>query len=368
MAKTQRELLSETLDVDRFKDLGAKIGGLPEPKEFQEKVEDELWQTFTGRENPDESVDYESLPDESKSVTGYVDGDQSAPWWLTFFKWKASSRGEEIILEEGDNFEDELSKIENFDPKATEIDKPSFQNPYNRNTVVDVLEAFRDLLEALDKRIDIDEKSTDLALPHDIFEIGEGSISTTEEFESWFNSLLQFSPPVNSELTSLLMVNTGVKREAIEDVVPAELLEKIDQLDVVSNGEIFERDYYRPLADTMMLSRVFDLVIPGTAKFNELGGLEGLFYEYWAESYDGDQEVSQWINQASDWDPNPLEEGQEPLFGSVAFSVPLRLNRRKPIFTTLGLYSPNSDKSGYYSRTKRRKIEEIMESNGFLEE
>jgi len=370
MAKVRRESLSETLNVDRVEDVGVRIAGLPEPEEFQETVESDLWQAFAGQEDPGTSVDYESLPDESKSVIGYVDDEkQSAPWWLTSFRWKASSRGEEILLEEGDTFEEELAKIENLDPKATEIYRPSFRNPHGRDTVLDVLEAFENLSAALDERIGIDGSSTDSALPQDIFEIGEESISTTGEFESWFNTLLQLSPPVNGELTSLLMMNAGVKREATDDIVPSELLEKIERLGL-SNGEIFESEYYQPLTDIMMLSQVFDLVIPGTARFDELGGLEGLFYENWAEHHDGDGEVHRWIDQASDWDPDSLEEGEEHIFAGIVFSAPLRLKYSKPCYVTLGVNSPQSKNQGYSpvgDRDKTKEINGIMEANGFLE-
>jgi len=97
------------------------------------------------------------------------------------------------FLGEGDTFEYELAKIENLDPKATEIYRPSFRNPNGRHTVLDVLKAFENLSAALDERIGIDGESTDSALPQDIFEIGEGSISTTGEFESWFNALTEHS-------------------------------------------------------------------------------------------------------------------------------------------------------------------------------
>jgi len=370
MAETQQASLTEALDINRLRETGAKIAGLPAPEEFKNKVEDDLWQTFTGRKNPGNSVNYESLSEESKSVIGYVEGKegkQFIPWWLVSFEWKASSRGEEITLEKGDDFNDELSKLENFDPKATEIHKQSLRNPFNRQTILDVLEGFNDLFEALDERIAIENSSTDLALPSNIFEIEEGSISTTSSFESWFNSLIRVCPPVNTELTALLMVNTGVQREAVEDVVPAELLKRIDELEI-SNGRIFESDYQQPLEEILGLRQVFDLVVPGTEKFDELGGLEGLFYETWAENYSGDQEINQWISRADDRDPDSLDEGQEPIFGSTAFSAPLRLKRGKPIFATLGLYSPTSDKSGYYSRGKRKEVAAVMEANGYLEE
>jgi hypothetical protein len=93
-----------------------------------------------------------------------------------------------------------------------------------------------------------------------------------------------------------------------------------------------------------------------------------LFYENWAENHSGNKEIDQWISQADDWNPDSLDEGQEPIFGSIAFSAPLRLQRRKPIFATLGLYSPNSDKSGYKNRGKRREVADVMEANGYLEE
>lgn len=369
MVQTQRESVIDNLDVEQVRQIGEKIGGLPGADEFQEQVENDIWKVFTGSSAAaTNKVDYQELPDKSRSIFGYVEdeeGTQFTPWWLDVFEWTARSRGEELTLEKEDEFNDDLAKLENFDPSATTIQKPQLQE--RNRTILEVLDAFERLFDALCERIDIEEQSNELALPSRIFEINDSSVSTTSEFQTWFNSLLEICPPVNSELTSLLMVNTGVKRDAVKDVVSPDLLEQLDLLEF-PDDELFVSDYHRPIKDILALDRCFDLVVPGADRFDELGALEGLFYESWAENYDINPEVSRWIQQAADWDPESLDEGEEPIFGSIAFVSPLRLKRRKPLFTTLGLYSPNSKKSGYYEgdRGKRSEISNLMEANGHL--
>lgn len=370
MVETQQQSLSKTLDVNRFREVGSKIAGLPDPAQFRKKVENDLWQTFTGSSNPDDEVEYEALPAESKSVIGYIereDAEQSLPWWLASFEWKASSRGVKLPLETNDvvNQENELSQFKNFDPEATMIYKPKLQE----DTIINVLESFNNLYEALDENIGIKEESTDLVPPSNIFEIEEGTIRTTDRFESWFNSLIQLSPPLSEEFTSLLMVNANVEREAINGVVPEDILEQLKELGF-SGDRIFEEEYFDPLTNILDMGQVFDLVVPGSGEYDELSGLEGLFYEIWAENYQGDhEEVAEWIQNASGSHPDELKKGEEPVFGKVALLVPLRLKRKKPIYSTLGLYARSTNKSGYYQghRGRRREINSIMESNGYLE-
>lgn len=366
MTETRTVSLRETLDVNQFQNVGSKIAGLPTPDGFREQVEDDLWETFTGSNTLEsDRMEYCDLPEESKSVIGYVeeeDGDQFTPWWLRSFEWTASSRGEELVLEKEWN-SNELSKFENFDPDATIIHKPKLRD----ETILAVLEAFGELHDALDERIGIEHESSELKLPSNIFEIGDKSVRTTGEFESWFNSLLRSCPPIDDELTSLLMINTGVRREAVNDMIPAEILDRIDKLGF-SDGEIFERDYHNPLMRVMEIQGVFDLTVPESEKSDDLGGLEALLYRKWTENFDGDREEgNEWIERASDWNPDELEEGKEPMFGRIAFSIPLRLKQGRPVYTTCSVYSQHGPQFGYENRGNKRAVDDIMESSGYLE-
>lgn len=366
MTNVQQASLIQTLDKEQFSKVGTKIAGLPSSDDFREQVEDDLWQTLIGSVISDDgTIDYQKLSQESRSVIGYVadDGNQSVPWWLNSFKWVASSRGEDLALERESEYNDELSKFENFDPEATTIHKPKFQE----QGISNILNAFEKLSETLDDKIGIESRSTTLAVPSNIFEITENSITTSEAFKNWFNSLLEYCPPVNDELTALLIVNTGVRKDALDGVVTEELLDRIEQLGF-NDDKIFERDYYQPLVNILELSNVFDLFVPGADRFDALGGLEGILYETWAQHYSGDQEaVSRWITQASDWNPDLLEEGEEPKFGGLAFSVPLYLTYDKPCYTSLHINtSGNRAYPNGPTRDKLRDIREIMETNGYL--
>ena len=371
MVTTKQISLIDVLDVDRFQKLGSKLASLPDPDTFKRRVEDDLWQTFTGKQNSDlEKIAYEELPDKSKSIIGYADGEPNeiVPWWLQSFSWTAHSRSEQLTLEK----KDDLSKFENFDPRTTTIQRPALKNEYGETEkeIIDVLGALYELYEALDEQIGIENQSTELELPSQIFEIEEQTIRTTNEFENWFNELLQLCPPINDELTTLLMVNTGVGREALDGVISDDVLVQLYELGF-SDDRLHESSYYRPLRDLLTLDSVFDLVIPQAEEFEELGGLEAQLYLTWAENYQRDsEEVVDWIDRANSWDPDRLEEGDEPAFGSIAFQAPLRLKYNKPCFVSLSVNSPSSKNQGYSQtsdRDKRREVNRIMKENGILE-
>ena len=375
MIQSEQVRVSEILEPERFRAVGAKIAGLPDASEFCSTVEDDLWRAVIGESESDlEAIAYGELPEKSKSVIGYVDGEagDEIPWWLQSFAWEVTSRGEKLTLGEEDNYSDNLEKFENFDPQATTLHKPELQNGYSdpERQITELLEKLDDLHEALDDRIGIDDQTSALALPSRIFEIKEGIVRTTSEFESWFNDVLQCCPPINAELTTLLMVETGLERESLEGVISETTLEQLTHFGFLEDGSS-KGDYYRPLKKILALDGVFDLRVPHADEFDELGGLETLLYSTWAENYEGDSEkAGEWIERAHEWYPDRLDEGETPLFGSIAFETPLRLQYGMPGYVSLHINSPYSDNNGYSrggDRKKLREINEIMSDAGFLE-
>jgi hypothetical protein len=374
MVETQQISLMDTLDVSRFKNLGATIAGLPDSEEFHRRVEDDLWQAFTGREDIEsEEIAYEELSAISKSIIGYAEqeGTDVVPWWLQSFSWTARARGETLTLGQDGNLDDSLTKFENFDPQATKIEKPRLRTGRGEteNEITTALDAFQDLFDALDERIGIENESSEFAFPSRIFEINEQVVRTTSEFEEWFNNLLQCCPPINDDLMTLLMANTGVNREAVDGVIPDEVLDRLTELGF-TGSRLHERSYYRPLNKILALDGVFDLVIPRADEFDDLGGLEAQVYLTWAQSYQGDPaEASNWIDRAQVWDPNSLEEGEEAAFGSIAFQMPLWLKYNKPCYVSLSVNSPNSKNQGYSragGQDKRREVNKIMQEAGIV--
>lgn len=368
MVEVQQAALRDTLAVDQFRELGASIAVLPDGETFRDRVETDLWETFIGVRDPDgDTVAYREVPDESKSIIGYgEDGEEQVmPWWFQSFAWTVHARGEELSL----TTLEALSQFENFDPQATTIQKPVLQDGISEleQEITDVLDAFDELSNAIDDRISLHDGGGELSLPNDIFEIEDQMLRTTEAFATWVDDLLAVCPPVNDALTGLLMVNTGVQREAVVDVVPDEVLDQLDALGF-SDETIFEQAYFDPLTDIVALNSVFDRVVPGSADLNELGGLEALLYESWAQNnHERNDAGSEWIKRvASAWEPETLEPGEEPLFAEVAFQTPLRIHRDRVVYVTLGV----TTKFEYYSsdKTKRKEIDDIMRSHGILEE
>ena len=363
MVVTQQVSLTEALDIERFKELAPKLADLSDPDSFQEKTESDLWQIITGDASySDGSIEYGDLPDRSKALIGYT-AEGEIPWWLHSFSWSATSHGETISLDS----EDELAKFEDFDPQHTTIHKPQLQanTEDDEEEIVMVLEAFEDLYEALPDDVRTETEVSETDLPGQVFEIEEGVIRTTEAFEEWLHTLLQLSPPLNDQLTALLMADVGLEREALQQIMSQTLLDRLDEVglgkDRISNG-----DYREHLRKIMALNGVFDLEVPQTSEYDELGGLEGLFYQTWAQSFTGDAEsAAEWIEKAHD-QPDDLETGMQGAFAESVFDLPVQLDRGMISYATLRVTKSHLR---YYSSEfgKRDEIDEIMRMNGFLE-
>jgi len=349
--------LTGTLTEENLRTVGEKIAGLPTGDEFKRAVEDDLWREFTGMEEPPESIAWDELPEDSKSIVGYVDEEEeTVPWWLGSFEWVASSRGEII-----EGLSDNLSNLENFDPMATEVQKPELGN----KRLVTVLDKFHELGDTINDNIRIDTEVEHL-LPSNIFEIPDGRVRTTDEFTEWFDGVIQLCPPFNEVLTSLLMVNSNVRVESIEGLVSEELLEKLDSIGVIDGGRIYQEKYHGAINRILRsVTGVFDVYLPAR-------DLELLFYQRWAENY-REEGISEWISRASY--SGTLEKGEEQRFGKISLYVPIRLTlyhirdynseyRPRVIYTTCGMNTGG----GYPSRNKSGKITRIMGSTEVLEE
>ena len=363
--ETKQASLTETLTEESIKKVGEKIAGLPTGDEFTQKVEDDLWQKLVGDDNleDDESVEWDDLPDKSKSVIGYVDEEGAeVPWWLESFEWQVESRGETI-----DNLGENLSDLPNFDQTATKIYKPELAD----DNITNVLNSFSELGGTIDENLGI-EREQGYPFPSDVFEITGETVRTTEGFRDWFESLLGLCPPFNEALTSLVMVNSNVKVEAVEGVVPDELLATLEDIGVIdeSSERIYESGYHEPIATILTnMGGLLDRTLP-----SDVDSLELLFYRTWAENYRGNKErVSEYIEMASKSEPSTLEIG-ESNFGSMSFNIPLRLtfyniqeynsdSHPRIIYTTGGM---NTD--GSYPSNSWRKISSIMRSADLLKE
>jgi hypothetical protein len=349
--ETRLASLTETLTEERIRKVGEKIAGLPDGGEFEEKVKDDLWQKFVGDDNPkdDEPVEWDDLPDESKSVIGYVDEDETeVPWWLESFEWEAHTYAGTTI-----SISDSLSTFSNASVRS--ISKPKLREAGLSQT----LDSFKELQEAIDGRVERSAGNPEYSLPDtNLFEITQNSIEVTDEFGQWLEEkFLHLCPPFNEELTALLMVSSNVKRDFLEVTTPDTVMETLDSLGF-SGERIFESEYHSPLVDILRnMGDFFHVSLPSD-------NLETLFYESWVESYEGN--MDNWIEKAittNEFKVNKPAGGdigsvEEEKFAQVAFNLPLRrgTNRSRLIYTTCEL---NSD--GYYS-SRFEDVEAIMKS------
>lgn len=283
------------------------------------------------------------------------------PWWLESFEWEVSSIGETI-----DDLSDNLSNLEDFDPTATEIHKPELSD----SGITTVLDKFDELADAIDENVGI-ETERDNSLLSEVFVITDGHVETTDGFVNWLEGLLELCPPFNEELTSLVMVNSNVKVEAVEGLVPDELLGRLKNIGMINDGKINQRTYHYQLIgshDSILreLGQLFDIELP-----TEYESFEMLFYESWASGVQENAEsLSKWIERASKHNPGKLEAGEQAKFGLVSLNAPLRISTETPGYTSLNIYASSNSKMGYWRDTGNRRstINEIMRSVGLIEE
>jgi len=350
--ETKQASLTETLTEERVRRVGEMIAGLPTGDEFRQAVEDDLWREFTGMDKPpEESIEWEELPEVSKSIFGYVDEEEeTVPWWLESFKWEAHTYAGTSV-----DIGDSLSKFGKAPVK--EISSPILQE----SGIIQSLNSFKELWQSIDEHSEwrLEGEESDYTLPTDdtgLFEISINRMETTDEFSRWIEEKFpSLSPPFNEELTALLMVNSNVKRDFIEEVAPDRLVQTLENVGL-SGERIFNEDYHSQLVDILdKMGGIFHVSLPD---------LELLFYKRWVENYNG--EMDNWIEMAittaeikadkpSGGDIDPVEEER---FAQVAFTLPLRVgtNSNTLIYTTCKVGENGYYKSGF------KEIEGVMES------
>jgi hypothetical protein len=197
-----------------------------------------------------------------------------------------------------------------------------------------------------------------------VFEVKDRTLRTTSAFGEWFDNLVACCPPINETFTALFLVNTNVEREAIEGIVPEEPLARLDQF-VVNNGMVYNETIQTAGRKLLSLRGAYDRLLPVEIDVNPLPPLEALFYQTWVNSTTADSELSRWVRQAAETNPDPLEPGEQSQFGVAALNAPLRIEYDRPIFTTL---DHKKDRSSYYenSKSKLAEIKRILRTSDYL--
>jgi len=360
MSKTIQ--IRESLSEEKLKTLGSQLKSLPTSEEFKQRAENNLWDVFTGQPNAGDEINYEELSESSKGLIGTVssgDDKEEVPWWLKGFGWTATSIGEEEISLTN------LSKFQNFVPEQTIIRKPELlHQPFGiSNDLYGALEDFKSILKELEKHLDLDHSGNDLSPPENTFTTQDGGVQTTNEFREWFNSLVNLCPPFDERLTALLMLNSKVKEDLAEEILPEEVMASIENIGLINSEEIYNEKYFKTLKNLLACDwSVFDLQAPYVNKeYDSLTSLESALFESWAENN------SQFIRQNKSWfyingsrEPNTIDN--ETKYAQMAVRSPLTRKGGRAVFVSLSLRGNELYSTANQEQRKREEIDEILES------
>jgi hypothetical protein len=369
MAETISVTLEDALSDDKFEKLAPKLAALPTSSEFKELVEDSLWKELGGGSEED-SLEYNRVPEESKSIIGWNEEEESVPWWLEDFEWVArigsKEAGEQIKLDSVDALK---TFEQNYDPERTLIDKPKL-------TTTSILGGFDKLKKELHTKFEDRDFTGETEFDREMFVFHDGRVETSTSFRDWFyEDLLPLCPPFNETLTALFMSNVNITVETLREVYDEEFQNRLQEIglytdDTDETERVYNKGYYKGLKNilTYQRDRIFDCRL-GNPEFESLGPLEEEFYKSQYEQLDGSSEMT-WLQEVSKNDPSQLEAGEERLFANVAFQYPVSLEYHeskfdspKPKYITGGINKTiRGDSSGYGKSPQ--KLDEINELLG----
>ncbi|AKB84513.1 hypothetical protein [Methanococcoides methylutens] len=357
--------MEEALSENRLQKLAIKLNSIPTADEFKEKVEKDLWEMLVKPEDyEEEEIKYVNLPEKSKKIFGYIldeEGDEELPWWFTSFEWEVRTIG---VGEETIDIEMLRDDFQHFVIDRTYIKKPRLKvNYYSDCNICNILSKFGDFFEELKDRTNPDIKQdseTKLELPQNIFAFEDGGIITTSEFKEWFESLAKLSPPFNEELTALLMMNTGVKEDIAREILPENLMDRIDNIGLV-NDSIFNNKYFEPLVEIIRdCWKLFDLEVPYLGKkYKNLQPLEAALYESWLENN------KDFAKKNKEWLRLRKTPHQVP-YAKIAFKSPIMLTDYSYDDMSMPLTLRITRKGDYQFKDiwKASEIEQMLESYG----
>lgn len=349
---TERVELTEALSEERVSDLVTKLRDLPDGAAFQESVEQDMWESLGGTMSEDE-IAYEKLPQESRSIIGFVE-DDTLPWWLEEFDWTVDYLGETIELsEEG------LANFEDADPSRAWLRRPTLAD----DGVTSVLDAFSAVEELLTEQLDIEASNGGYSFPDSVFAIEDGRIETTDEFGDWYSVLLQYFPPTEPLLTVLFLANSRIPTNIAHEVFPDKILSLLDSYGFTDGDSVENKTYRYQLNTLVKFSGVcFDRRVALERNTGPLGPMEYLLYEQWGNDVGSDSTIRKWINRAATDEPQQVDAAKLAQFAEFGLTSPIILHGNKPGFITVGFYADNS---GYYNSDSGRlaSVQEILHPN-----
>ncbi len=372
--------MEECLDIKKFEELAEELSKLPTAEEFCKKAEDQLWDLVAKTEE-DQKI-YKSLDSRSKKLIGYTVDDKGEvvlPWWLKSFDWHIQEAGGEYKKIDRKFLKNDMEKYH----VDCYIKKPIYNQKcsHSDSKLPDLLSTFDWICKEIQKAFDLSdpddtyEKDT----PDIFFEWTDNGIRTTDEFKRWFDHILSLCPPCQPQLTSLLMLYSGVDIQRLEIDNDESLIKLIRPLNELSN--------HPKIVELSNINGVFDVKIDypdGYSDYHGLTPLEILFLIAFKESFDeiGNKDkriIREWITKASDDIRNEndyLGDSDLREFAAIALAVPIYIETGKPerkmpslLFSRGRRTNYPIDKMGTYKNyNKIYSIRELLKALGLLEE
>lgn len=347
--------------LDRVDEYLARLQQLPTKLEFEETVEQDLWEAVTGQSDSPSEVRYIELPELAHSLIGTHEGENGPvdPWWLRDFDWKASFGGEEVKLR-GNGLE---TFAENFDRDRTVVHRPALEADHISNA----LDALNNIQSKLEDRIGPIPDVRFPDLPDSLFVVKEGLVEPTTAFGVWIDEFLALAPGFDPEATALYLAHTGTSREAIESALDEKLAERLGEL-LAFEYSRNEPDIVEKFDDVLSLSRIFDRRIPVDDKYTELSGLQYQLYRGFLETVEpADGYARNLFENAMERTPPELETGEATPFTEVACGTPLiRYSDNRPKLMSVDMYAPPSN-SGYKA-PEYQNLETLFEEYGWFDD
>lgn len=351
MATASKELF-DWLTEERLESLVIKLNRLPTGSEFERKAVEGMKQAIGANRL------YKGVKDEHGDLVGYVE-EERLPWWLDSFNWTVDSDPTKP-LELGE------SNLDDFDlyPDSTQIEEIELSGA---ESFIEGLESFAALSEEIASSLDgdITASSSDIdfdpgeyELPDKMFMIPEeGRISTSDEFEEWFERVINLCPPASPEMTALLRVNTNIPRRHAEEALSQNQIGELERLGILQSQpsdeeeRVHKGEYSKPIAQLLEMEAPFDLDIEISNEKEDLTDLQYAYYRAWAKDANRVPGEQEWLNKAKNKDST--SEGEMYRFSEHAFRIPVKINSK---------YS--NDLVFEDENSSRRKIAEVLEEYG----
>lgn len=365
MSTSEIEEASFIGSLQRADEYLGRLEQLPSTSVFANAVESDLWKTVTAKSEPPDEVPYTELPERARSLIGTYETEDGPvePWWLQEFTWTASFGGKEVELR-GDGLE---KFSEKFDRDRTVVQRPELERKRFGDTLLDTLEAFGDIRDRLEDRIDPAPDATYPDLPESLFSVEEGLVETTDGLEDWIDEFISLTPGIGPEATALYLAHTGTSRVSAESVLDDELFNAVDRV-IDFKYDTYEPPMVKSFDTVLGLSTVFDRVIPVDDSYEPFSGLQYQLYRGFLETFDPEDEFTvELLDTATTRVPSKLDPGEEGLFTRVACGTPLiHYADDRPKLMSVRMYSPKTSGSSGYSDGPYEELAIMFEAEGWF--